>query len=143
MTTPGLTLDIPVRWGDMDAIGHVNNIVYFQYCESARIAYFDAIGIEEFKVKPTDGTGVVAANLNFRKQVHYPATIQIEAHVSSVSRRTFRIAYKMTNKETGDVVAGGVSVSVWVDYDVGKSLEVPKEMLERFAEFEQNPSLLG
>ena len=33
---------IPIRWGDMDAMGHVNNTVYFRYMEQARICWFDA-----------------------------------------------------------------------------------------------------
>ena len=34
------TLQMPIRWGDMDAMGHVNNTLYFRYLETARIAWF-------------------------------------------------------------------------------------------------------
>jgi len=37
-------LVIPIRWGDMDAMGHVNNTVYFRYLETIRIDWFDKIG---------------------------------------------------------------------------------------------------
>jgi len=36
----------PVQWGDQDAFGHVNNVVYFRWMESARIAYFRQAGVE-------------------------------------------------------------------------------------------------
>src|SRR5687767_1167703 len=42
-----VTVEIPVQWGDMDAFGHVNNTVYFRWFESARIAYFEKIGLNE------------------------------------------------------------------------------------------------
>lgn len=35
---------IPIRWGDMDAMGHVNNTVYFRYLETVRIAWFGSLG---------------------------------------------------------------------------------------------------
>ena len=37
-------LEIPVAWGEMDAMGHVNNIVYLRWFECARIAYFERVG---------------------------------------------------------------------------------------------------
>ena len=39
------SMRIPIRWGDMDAMGHVNNTVYFRYIESARIAWLEQAGL--------------------------------------------------------------------------------------------------
>ena len=36
---------MPIRWGDMDAFGHVNNTVYFRYMEQVRISWFEQIGL--------------------------------------------------------------------------------------------------
>jgi len=38
-----IVMDIPVAWGEMDSLQHVNNIVYFRYFESVRMAFFDRI----------------------------------------------------------------------------------------------------
>jgi acyl-CoA thioester hydrolase len=38
-------MSMPIRWGDMDAFGHVNNTVYFRYMEQARISWFEQLGI--------------------------------------------------------------------------------------------------
>lgn len=38
------TVVMPIRWGDMDAMGHVNNTVYFQYLEQARIEWLRRLG---------------------------------------------------------------------------------------------------
>ena len=40
-------VEIPVQWGDMDAAGHVNNVTYLRWCESARIAYFEKVDIDK------------------------------------------------------------------------------------------------
>ena len=38
-------MSMPIRWGDMDAFGHVNNTVYFRYMEQVRISWFEQLGI--------------------------------------------------------------------------------------------------
>ena len=42
---PVFEMSMPIRWGDMDAFGHVNNTVYFRYMEQVRISWFEAVGI--------------------------------------------------------------------------------------------------
>jgi acyl-CoA thioesterase FadM len=46
-----VVIEVPVAWGEMDAFGHLNNIVYFRYFESARIAYFHKIGLIDMMTK--------------------------------------------------------------------------------------------
>ena len=69
-------LPLEVRWGDMDAYGHVNNAKYFTYCESARMSYFDAVRLDEFRGAESHGPAVVTATCNFRRQVHHPASLE-------------------------------------------------------------------
>ena len=60
----------PVRWGDMDAMGHVNNTVYFRYLETARIDWMVAAGC---KPQPEgEGPVIVNAFCNFYQQLQYP-----------------------------------------------------------------------
>ncbi len=139
----GMTIDIPVRWGDMDAFGHVNNIVYFQYCESARIAYFDALDLDTCRQKPSDGPGLVTANLNFRKQVRYPATLRVTANVTAISRRSITFSYTLRDSADDSPVADGTSVAVWVDYELGQALAIPEPLRRGIARLEQNPKLGG
>jgi acyl-CoA thioester hydrolase len=57
---------IPIRWGDMDAMGHVNNTVYFRYMETVRIDWFETINC---RVNPLgQGPVIVNAFCNFYKQ---------------------------------------------------------------------------
>lgn len=139
----GMTIDIPVRWGDMDAFGHVNNIVYFQYCESARIAYFDALDLDACRQKPDDGPGLVTANLNFRKQVRYPATLRVTANVTAISRRSITFSYILRDTAGDSPVADGTSVAVWMDYELGQALAIPEPLRKGIAQLEQNPKLGG
>lgn len=137
----GVSITCPIRWGDMDALGHVNNIIFFQYCESARIAYFDALDINSLKRKPTDGPGMVAANLNFRRQLKYPGTVEVRANTTQIGERSFTLAYQIVDLADRAVAADGASVCLWVDYEAGKALRLPDELVSAIAQIEQRPEL--
>lgn len=137
----GIFVDCDIRWGDLDAIGHVNNIIFFQFCESARIAYFDALGVDRFKRKPTDGPGMVAANLNFRRQLKYPGRIRATANCTQVGERSFTLSYTIIDLADGFVAADGASVCLWVDYAEGKAMRLPDELVDQIARTENRPEL--
>lgn len=140
-TPPGVTIEIPVRWGDMDAMGHVNNTVYFQYCESARIAYFEAIDLPRHKRSPTEGPGLVAANLNFRRQVRYPGRVRVTVHTTGIRERSWTLDYVVRDSTDDAVVADGGSVVVWVDYAAAKAVPLPESLVEAIARLEGQQDL--
>lgn len=119
-------IQVDIRWGDMDALGHVNNTKYFTFCESARIHYFQSL---ELNLNPnlSQGPTLAHANLNFRKQVHYPAKLDIGIKVSSIKTRSFQMDYGLflADTNTDTLVAEGFSVIVWADYKQGKSTDMP------------------
>jgi len=80
-------LDMPIRWGDMDAMGHVNNTVYFRYIESTRIEWFRSIGCEPDP--KAEGPVIVNAFCNFYRQLEYPGDIRGKLYVSDPARATF------------------------------------------------------
>jgi acyl-CoA thioester hydrolase len=115
---------IDVRWGDMDSLGHVNNAKYFTYCESARIDYFLSIDVGQF-VEKSQGPALANANLNFRRQVRYPSTLEVGLKVIEVKNRSFQMHYGIFLEGTDTLVADGTSVIVWADYKAGKSVDLP------------------
>ena len=127
---------LPVRWGDMDAFGHVNNACYFTYCESARIRYFAEIELERFKEGAADGPALVTATCNFIRQVHYPATLEVGARATKVGNKSFHLDYLIVRQEDGAVVADGTSVVAWVDYGVGKAIPLPAPLKERIRAYD-------
>lgn len=108
----------------MDALGHVNNAAYFTYCESARIAYFDDLGLGDFS-RATEGPSLAHAELDFRRQVRYPAVLEVGARVSELRTRSFRMDYGIFYEATDSLVADGTSIVVWTDYAIGRAVELP------------------
>ena len=127
---------VSVRWGDVDSMGHVNNARYFTYCESARMSYFAAVRMNEHREAESHGPALAAASLNFRAQVRYPADLEVATRVAEIGRSSFKMEYEILYRDTGDRVADGTGVVVWVDYETGKSIPLPEALKEEIRRFE-------
>jgi acyl-CoA thioester hydrolase len=105
---------IPIRWGDMDAMGHVNNTVYFLYLETIRIDFFSSINC----VPDPKGQGPVIVNAfcNFYKQLEYPGNVLAKMYVSDPARTTFESWCTLERADQpGLVYAAGGATTIWVD----------------------------
>ncbi len=118
--------DVPVRWGDMDAFQHVNNVVYFQYFESARVAYLEALGVMEFMKDTTIGPILASIDCRFLFPVTYPDTLRVGARVSQLGSDRFVIAHRAVSVQHGRLVAEGESMAVTFDYTAQRKAPLPE-----------------
>lgn len=124
------TMRMDVRWGDMDAMGHVNNTVYFRYIETARIAWLEQIGA----LPDPTGTGPVLINArcSFLKQLKYPARIEVTSFAAAPGRSSFEVSHEIrivdADGQAGALHAEGAAKIVWVDFEVEKSVPLPDEI---------------
>ena len=118
---------IPVRWGDMDAMGHVNNTTYFRYMECIRIDWFERIGC---RVNPTgQGPVIVNAFCNFYRQFEYPADVLAKMYVSDPGRTTFESWCTLERTDQpGVIFAAGGATTIWVDFPRQKAVTLPERM---------------
>ena len=125
---------VTVRWGDMDAMGHLNNIIYFQYLESARIGYFEMLmgwtGRDEGGGR--QGPVVVSQTFNYRRQVYYPAELEVGVRCREIRNRSFVLEYGVFRKGTDELVGDGSSVAVWLDYNANTALPIPPILRQAF-----------
>jgi acyl-CoA thioester hydrolase len=121
---------MPIRWGDMDMMGHVNNTVYFRYIESARIAWLEASGAAPDP--GTEGPVIVNAHCSFIKQLKYPGEIEVTTFVGPPGRSSFEVTHEIRlvgpDGEPGAVHAEGGAKVVWVNFPAEKSVPVPDEV---------------
>lgn len=115
---------IPIRWGDMDAMGHVNNTVYFRYLETVRIDWFQRIDCQP---DPTgQGPVIVNAFCNFFKQLEYPGDVLATMYVSDPGRTTFESWCTLERTDQpGVVCAAGGATTIWVDFPKQKAVALP------------------
>jgi acyl-CoA thioester hydrolase len=115
---------IPIRWGDMDVMGHVNNTIYFRYMEVARIEWFGKVG----GGPNPDGEGIVIVNAfcNFIRQFEYPGDVRLRMFVANPGRTSFdTFATMERTDQPGVLYASGGATTVWVDFKQQKSLPLP------------------
>ena len=116
---------IPIRWGDMDAMGHVNNTLYFRYLEIIRIEWLNGVG----GAPNPEGEGPVIANAfcNFIKQLEYPGDILARHYVANPGRSSFDtfITLERTD-QPGVIYASGGATTVWVNFKQQKSVPLPE-----------------
>jgi acyl-CoA thioester hydrolase len=122
-----LTLEmvIPVRWGDMDPMGHVNNTLYFRYLEIARLEWLFKIGAGP----NPEGFGPVIVNAfcNFIKQLEYPGDVLARHYVANPGRSSFDTYITLERTDVpGVIYAEGGSKTVWTDFKAQKSAPMPE-----------------
>jgi len=116
---------IPIRWGDMDAMSHVNNTIYFRYMEIARIDWMYKIG---GPANP-EGEGMVIVNAfcNFQRQLEYPGDVLVRHYVANPGRSSFDTYATMEPTHApGEIYASGGATMVWVDFPKQKSMPLPQ-----------------
>ncbi len=131
-----IVIDIPVAWGEMDSFQHVNNIVYFRYFESARIAYFTNAGGMEFMTESGSGPILASTSCRFRMPLTYPDTVSVGARVTDLGADRFDMAYLAASHNAGKVAAEGTGTIVWFDYAANTKAELPQELVERLQTIE-------
>ena len=121
------TIELQVRWGDMDIFGHVNNANYFRYLEQARISWFETIGAPSGHVG--HGPILVAAACNFRIPIVYPATLKVRTYTKEPGTSSIPMYQEIVDANSAATLfADGDSTVVWIDYQRGKSVPLPDEV---------------
>ena len=118
-------IECTVRWGDMDANGHVNNTVYYRYFENARVEIFQKL-IED---RATTQIGPVLAYMNchFVKPISYPDRVQVGTRVKSLGRTSIVLEHLIYSENVG-VAAHGESVIVVYDFAGRRKIGLPYDL---------------
>jgi acyl-CoA thioester hydrolase len=117
-------MTIPIRWGDMDAMQHLNNASYFRYFETVRIDWMHSVGA----APNLNGEGPVIVNAfcNFIKQLEYPGVVLAKHFVANPGRTSFDTFLTLERTDDpGVVYANGGATTVWVNYKEQKSMPLP------------------
>jgi acyl-CoA thioester hydrolase len=115
------TFSCPVRWGDMDAFGHVNNVTFFVYMQEARTAML--FSAEAAKQMPELIAGVVVARheIDYRRPLEWrPEPIEIDTWTSDIRQSSFTVRYRIRDQLAGLVLADAMTVLVPFDLKAGR-----------------------
>lgn len=114
---------MPIRWGDMDAYGHVNNTVYFRYMEQARVEWLEDMQIE---VRPGGlGPVIINASCTFLVPMNYPGLVEVKTFAGQPGRSSVQTYVEMRIVGDAMLYAEGAAKVVWMDTRTGKSAPIP------------------
>ncbi|MBO1897843.1 acyl-CoA thioesterase [Shewanella sp. BF02_Schw] len=131
-----ISTDIQVAWGEMDALQHVNNSVYFKYFETARLDFFNQINLlDDLK---TTGVGPVLSETNarFKRPVTFPDSIVVGVKISDINEDRFVMHYTVFSKAQQAVTTIGWAKVVMFNFKTGKKAKLTQELLNALLEHE-------
>lgn len=114
----------PIRWGDMDALGHVNNTVYFRYMEQARIEWL--LRTAPAAGYPAGGSGpvIVNASCTFQHPLVFPGDVEVRMFLAQPGRSSVMSLYELW--KDGRCHADGAAKIVWIDLASGRPVPLPE-----------------
>lgn len=134
IASAALAIEIPVAWGEMDALGHVNNAVYFRYLESARVEFIRRLGWKA----PEQGSGhlgregvgfiLQSVQCRFRRPVFYPDTLSVTSRLGDIGDDRFTLRHEILSRAQTEVVALGEGTIVTYDYAARAKVPLPQAL---------------
>jgi acyl-CoA thioester hydrolase len=138
-----VTITLPVQWGEQDPLGHVNNVTFFRWWESARIAYSLQIGLIRESEPTNAGTVLVAMKCDFREQLTFPDTVHIGSRLIRAGNSSFDVEHRLVSDRRSQVCAEAVSTMVYFDFATQKSCRIPDSVRAAMRELEGGRAVDG
>ena len=122
----------------MDAMGHVNNTIYFRFMEQARISWFRAL-VPERDAWKTVGVVIANASCNYKRAMTYPGTVEVRLFVGKPGGSSVATQYELRVDADPKPYADGAALVVFVDMKQQKSTRIPDGIRERLLNAKVDP----
>ena len=135
MPTYKFSYPVEVRFGDIDALGHLNHAKYLTFMEQARYKYMEHIGL--WRVADGFGSlGQIVAHVacDYKRPAQLGQVVVVAARVSRLGTKSISMEFQLT--VAGEEVALGRSVQVAYDYQAGQSIPLPEAWRDQVRQFE-------
>lgn len=121
-------IQVHVRFGETDALGHINNTSYFIYLEEARIRFFESLG---FTMQLNDWKFILASTkCDFVSQGYFVQILTVKTYVSRIGSKSFQLEHDIVCSQTNELIAKGNAIIVYYDFKNQKSEELPDLLKE-------------
>ncbi|MDP6942808.1 MAG: thioesterase family protein [Myxococcota bacterium] len=131
-----VVVQLPLTWGQMDALAHVNHTQYFRWFEDARMAYFDACGLIAHMEAHGVGPILARTQARFMAPLTYPDTVHVGTRVEDVGDDRFTMLYRVVSERLDLVAAEGSGRIVIYDYEAHAKAPIPPAVRARMVEMD-------
>jgi len=131
-----VVITIPLLWGDLDAFGHVNNLAYLRWSETARVEYMERAGLW-VPLPPTGAAPILASiKCDYKRPLTYPGTVETGARVTRIGNSSFQMEHHIVSRDLGVLAAIVDSTLVMLDYKSSRPVPVSPEARKAIGELE-------
>ncbi|NRB24773.1 thioesterase family protein [Shewanella sp.] len=129
--------EITVAWGEMDALQHVNNVIYFKYFETARIDFFSQINLLGDLQTTQVGPVLSDNHARYKRPVTFPDTLLVAVKISDIKADRFMMHYTVFSKAQAAITTLGSSQVVMFNFKTGKKATLTPELVETLKTYEE------
>lgn len=121
-------IEVQARFGETDALGHINNTSYFVYLEEARIRFFESLG---YTMELNDWKFILASTkCDFVSQGYFDQLLTVKTYVSRIGSKSFQLEHDIVCSQTQQLIAKGNAIVVYYDFANQKSDVLPDLLKE-------------
>lgn len=130
-----IVLKLRIDWSDQDYFKHVNNVSFFKYIQSARVNYWDKIGLTDLYENTNVGPILASCKCDFKKPLYFPGEVIIQSYVKEVGNTSFSLHHQLFNG-SGEVVAEAIDIVVVFDFNKNIKVNIPSKTRSMIKEIE-------
>lgn len=130
---------IQVRFSDTDMLGHINNVSYFSYFETGRLAYFEELQLSPYLFNLKEKQSIVTANLEcqYLREVRLGQSVELGVKCERIGKSSLDLIYALYLPEGNTIAAIGRGTIVLISMDTGKSTPLPPEVKQIITAYEE------
>lgn len=129
-------LPVQMRFSDTDMLGHVNNSVYLQFLDLAKVNYFTTVNKSEPDWREINMV-VAGINIDFLSQTRFGEPLEVLTQTFSIGTKSLRLNQRVVNSATGEVKCAASTTMVCINLRAGATEPIPGEWISLINEFEQ------
>lgn len=114
---------IYTRWGDLDMLGHINNVAYATYFETSRVALLREAGGSD--IDPALSCVVVQANFSYRASATHPSELKVDTTIVRLGNTSMVFRQVLQDRHSDTVYSEAEVTLVWIDIESGKPMPIP------------------
>lgn len=120
-------ISLRIDWSELDLFGHVNNVTFHKYAQTARLNFVDAIGLMKLHKTQNIGFMVAETNCQFKKELLFPGNIHIQTKVDFAKNTSFALVHTMIDDD-GEIVAIAKDILVVFDFNKKEKCLIPEKI---------------
>jgi len=131
--------NVQIRFNDVDIAGHVNNAMYFQYLDYARLQYFKQVFQDTIEWRKK-GFVLVKIDIEYLASIFLEDNISVKTKINKIGNKSIEMQQQIIKDSDGKEIltSNCISVLVGYDYQMKSSSTIPEQWKNKILEFEKN-----